>query len=72
MGRATIKNMHAKKGFSFRSSLTKSGKKDMRFATGMRRSSAQRRGDSVRGYKTRGRAAGKKLFSMMWDQFFGE
>ena len=44
----------------------------MRFATGMRRSSAQRRGDSVRGYKTRGRAAGKKLFNMLWDEFFGE
>ena len=64
--------MWRKKGFSFRSSLTKSGKKDMRFATGFRRSISQRRGDRARGYKTRGRAAGKKLFSMMWDQFFGE
>ena len=64
--------MWRKKGFSFRSSLTKSGKKDMRFATGIRRSSAQRRGDSFRGYKTRGRAAGKKLFNMLWDEFFGE
>ena len=64
--------MWRKKGFGFRSSLTNSGKRDMRFATGIRRSIAQRRGDKVRGYKTRGRTAGKKLFSMLWDEFFGE
>ena len=52
--------MWRRKGFGFRSSVTKSGRKDMRFATGIRRSSAQRRGDRIRGSKTRARAAGKK------------
>ena len=34
--------MWRRKGFGFRSALTKSGKKEMRFATEIRRSSAQR------------------------------
>ena len=63
--------MWRRNGFSFRSALTKSGKKDMRFATGIRRSSAQRNGDRIRGYKTRGRAAGKKFFKMLFDEIFG-
>ena len=57
--------MWRRKGFGFRSSVTKYGRKDMRFATGIRRSSAQRRGDRIRGSKTRARAAGKKFFKFL-------
>ena len=64
--------MWRRKGFGFRSSVTKSGRKDMRFATGIRRSSAQKRGDRIRGSKTRARAAGKKFFKLLWDEFFGK